>query len=566
MGTTSSTDSPALPVPRSALLELGLSDEQVDDAAARAPQVVAFQADRVDGAWFDVAAVGRALKAFRALRHTKTRRWFGQPLEPEPWQVVWVLAPTFGWKHPDGARIVRVLYVEVPRKNGKSTLSSGLGLVLLAADGEPGAEVYAAAGSLDQAKIVHGAARKMVDASPQFRSRLQVLANVIEYPKTGSIFRALSRVAEAAHGLNVHGGIIDELHVHRSRDLVDAIETGTGARDQPLIVFITTADEGEDGTIYAEKHGYTEQVAQATVTDPSHFGVIWAADEADDPFDPATWAKCNPGLGVTVNEAYIAKEAKKAASSPGYYPTFLRLHLNRRIRQRAKWFDPLAWDQTGAQLLSAPDLAGRECYGGLDLANTRDFTAYGWLFPPVEGDADGGKWKFLARLYLPAAAVERRGRMKAQILTWAEQGWVTITDGNTTDYDRIEGDIAGDADRFDVVELAYDPWNSPQTVQHLQDGGMTVWPLHQTIAKLNSPSKQLDIWVAEGRLNTGGNPALRWMALNAITRGDSQGNFAPDKKHSEDNIDGVAALVNAVGAAIRERERVLEVDPMVMFG
>lgn len=550
METTSSTDQP--PVPRDALLELGLTDEQIDDALAKAPQVLARQAHLVDGAWFDVDAVAKVLKAFRALRHTKTRRWYGKPLDPEPWQVVWVIAPVFGWKHPDGTRIIRVLYVEVPRKNGKSTLSSGLGLVLLAADGEPGAEVYAAAGSRDQAKIVQGAAGKMVQSSPAFRQRVTVLRDVIEYPSTGSVFRALSRIAEAAHGLNVHGGIIDELHVHKSRDLVDAIETGTGARDQPLIVFITTADEGEDGTIYAEKHGYTEMVAAGTVQDASHYGVVWAASETDDPFARDTWVKCNPGLGVTVSEEYLAKEAGKAAKSPGYFPTFLRLHLNRRIRQRAKWFDPRHWDTGG--MLVEPDLAGRACYGGIDLGNTRDFTAYGWLFPPLDDDPDGGKWKFLARLYLPEAAVERRGRLKNQILTWADQGWVTITTGTTADYDRIEADIMRDADRFDVVEVAYDPWNAPQLVKHLEEGGLTVWSLPQNMARLNTPSKQLDVWVANERLNTGGNPALRWMALNAITRGDSNGNIAPDKKHSEDNIDGIAALVNSVGAALRERE------------
>src|SRR5690606_5756821 len=293
MATTRSTD---LPVPREALLELGLTPEQIDEAARARPLVVAFQADQAEGAWFDVERVRKVLRALAAFKHTKGR-WAGLPLRLgkglAPWQVVWVIAPVFGWVRYDDevdavVRVIRVAWVEVPRKNGKSTISSGIGNVLLLADGEIGAEVYAAAGDKLQARRVFDDAKRMCLTSKAARARVEPLAEVIRVPRTGGIFRVLSKVAEAAHGLNVSGAIIDAVHVHKRRDLVDAVETGTGARTQPLVVFITTADEATEGSIYDEKHNYTRKVAEGIVDDPTHYGVMWAAEDTDDPFDKAT--------------------------------------------------------------------------------------------------------------------------------------------------------------------------------------------------------------------------------------------------------------------------------------
>lgn len=573
-----------LPVPREQLEAWAddpefrwLDRDGLAEALGSSPLVCGFQADEVEGAWFDPAAVVRALRALSALKHTKTRRWSGTPLRPDPWQIVWILAPVFGWKNPDGDRIIRVLWCELPRKNGKSTLSSGIGLVLFAADDEPGAEVYAAASSRGQAGIVFGEAKTMAMASPALRSKVQALAQVMRHPKSGSIFLALSRIADAAHGLNVHGGIIDEVHVHKSRDLIDAIETGTGARSQPLIVFITTADDGDLVSIYAEKHNYTRQVADRTVKDPSHYGVIWAAEDTDDPFALATIRKANPGCGRSVSEEYLLAQAAKAQTTPSYFPTYARLHLNRRIRVATKWLDLQAWD-LGAGMVVEEELAGRDCYGGLDLSNVSDFAGYVLLFPPADDDKPErcercsvkGKpvkhlrWRVLPRIWVPRAAIEKRGPMRNQLLAWEKAGWLRVTDGDMTHYDAIESAIGADASKFNLLEMAYDPWNVPQLVSHLQDGGLTVWPLNQTVSKLNAPAKWIESLVGSHLLNHGGHPVLRWMAANAITRGDANGNIAPDKQKSAEKIDGISALVNAAGAATRDRDEALALDGSLM--
>lgn len=555
------TSEKRLPVPREFLHAVGLTDEQIDDALQRAPLVVT-PPPTGEGLVFRADQVVRTLNALRSLRHTKTRRWGGKPLDPDPWQIVWIIAPVFGFyycdDHPDeelaGTRVIRWCWIEVPRKNGKSTLSSGLALILLAGDGEPGAEVYTAAGSRDQAGIVFEDAKKMAAASPRLAAKVEPQRSLLRHPTSGSFLRSLSRVAEAAHGLNVHGGVIDEVHVHKSRDLVDAIETGTGARDQPLIVYLTTADEGEQTSIYAEKHGYVRKQADGVVVDPTSWGVIWAAEKDDDPFALETIAKANPGFGVTVARTYLEAQAAKAQTTPSYYPTYARLHLNIRMRQAAKWFDMRTWAAGARKPVYEHELHGKRCWGGVDLGATSDFTAVAWLF---DGEQfDDGLWRLFTRLYVPEAAVMAEGRspMRSHLTAWAAAGHMRITDGDATDYDLIESEMFVDADRFDVVEVAYDPWNAPQTVQHLQAAGMTVWPMRQQIAALNAPSKQLELWVAKRRLLHGDNPVLTWMASNAVTRGDANGNIAPDKRKSEEKIDGIAALVNAVGAATRDRE------------
>ncbi|MGY5533189.1 terminase large subunit domain-containing protein [Streptomyces sp. C-3] len=303
-----------LPVPLDALRELGLSEDEIAQALASRPLVVAAQAANAPGAYFDVAAAHRAVDAIQSFKHTKGR-WGNSRLKLSPWQIVWVIAPIFGWLAFDAelgrpVRVIRSVWCEVPRKSGKCTLSSGIGLVLLLADREIGAEVYAAAGSLPQAERVFDDAKRMALTSRAVRGRVEVLRGLIRVPRTGGIFRALSKIAETAHGLNVSGAIVDEVHVHKRRDLIDAIETGTGARDQPLIVYITTADEGVEGSIYNEKHVYTRRCADGIVDDPAHYGVIWAADESD--------GERSPRPAAANSRTFMSGTARAGRSRPSY--------------------------------------------------------------------------------------------------------------------------------------------------------------------------------------------------------------------------------------------------------
>ncbi|MEU3686991.1 terminase large subunit [Streptomyces narbonensis] len=555
MTETFSTD--VLPVPRDALLALGLTDEEIDHAAASRPLVLAHQAHQQEGAYFSVEAAARAIKAIESFKHTKGR-WGSSPLKLAPWQVVWVIAPVFGWLWYDpeierDVRVIRSVWIEVPRKNGKSTLSSGIGLALLLADREVGAEVYAAAGSLPQAERVFDDAKRMALTSNAVRGRVDVLRGVIRVPRTGGVFRALSKIAETAHGLNVSGAIVDEVHVHKKRDLVDAIETGTGARDQPLVVFITTADEGEEGSIYDEKHTYTRRVAEATVPDPGHYGVIWAAEEGDDPFSESTWRKANPGLGVSPSLAYMRREAAKAKATPSYYPTFCRLSLNMRMRSSTRWLPMPLWD-ANAGVVDDKKFRYRRAWGGVDLSAVSDLSA--WVMV-VESRQPGVELEVISRFWLPE---ERVDELEAQLLVplrqWARDGLLTLTEGDAIDYDAIERQIISDCRRLDVQRISYDRMFAGQLVQRIdaKTRGVDLVPVAQTYLGMGPGSKELERLLREERIRHGGNPVLRWHAGCTEIYADGNDNIRPvkpDRHKSSSRIDGIAATVMAMDGYLR---------------
>ncbi len=559
MATT--TPSIELPVPRDALLELGLTEEQITEAEAAAPAVLAFQADQHPDAWFDVGRVQKALKALGAFRHTKGR-WAGVRLRIgeglDPWQVVWIIAPIFGWVYHDpeidaDVRVIRSAWIEVARKAGKSTLSSGISNVLLLADGETGAEVYAAAGSTLQAGRVFEDAKRMLLTAPAARKRCELLKEVIRVPRTGGILRVLSRVAETAHGLNVSGAVIDEIHTLRlRRALVEAIETGTGARDQPLIVFITTADEGEDGTIYDEKHTYTRNVANGVVQDPGHYGVIWAADESDDPFAEATWRKANPGLGKSPTWAYMRREAKKAATTPTYFPTFCRLSLNRRMREQTRWLDISRWDDLTGPVDRAK-LRGRRAWGGLDLSAVSDFTAWAaW----AEGD-EPGVLDLMTRFWVPGERVEQLERkLLVPLGQWIAEGLVTATEGDVIDYKAIKAAVIGDCRHLDMQRVSYDRMYAGQLVQDLDAElkGIELVPVAQTFLGLSPACKELERRLGSRSMRHDGHPVLRWMASVVEVKNDGLDNIRPvkpDRAKSTSRIDGIQAAVTALDGLVR---------------
>jgi phage terminase large subunit-like protein len=519
---------------------------------------VAFQLADQPGAWFDVDAARRVVRAIESFKHTKGR-WGGSALRLAGWQKLWVILPAFGWLYLDeelerSVRVARTVYVEIPRKNGKSTLSSGIGLTLLMADRETGAEVYAAAASLEQAKRVFDDAKRMAQTSKAVKGRAEVLTSVIRVPRTGGVFRALSRIAETAHGLNVSGAVIDELHVHRTRDLVDAITTGTGARDQPMVVMITTADDAQEGSIYDEVHGITEKVANRVMNDPAHYGVIWAADEADDPFSPATWAKANPGLGTSPTMAYMRREAEKARTTPSYYPTFLRLSLNVRSKASTRWIDVRSWDRV-AGMVDEAALKGRRAWGGLDLSAVSDISA--WVLA-VESKQQGVELELVSRFWLPSERLEELQRqMQVPLAQWAREGFLKLTEGDAIDYDTIERQVLEDCKHFDVQWIGYDRMFAGQLVQNVDretKRGVKVTPISQTFLGLSPACKELDRLLLEQRFLHGGHPILRWMAGCVETIADGNDNYRPtkpDRKKSQARIDGIAATVMGLDGYLR---------------
>lgn len=519
------------------------------------PKIKTPEPRKVKGALFDADRVDRVISAFRRLRHSKGQ-WAGRPLDPDVWQVAYVLAPVFGWVRwsDEADRYVRVIstaYVDVPRKNGKSTMCGGIAIYLTAADGEQGAEVVAAASTRDQAGFVFAPIKVMAQKAPALKGHVTALASKILHPKSGSYFQVISSVADAQHGANLHGGVIDELHVHKTPELVEVIETSTGSRAQPLIAMITTADDGRQDTIYARKRDYIEKLAKGVLKDETTFGVVFAADETDDPFAVETMKKANPGYGISPTAAYLKKAALKAQNSPAEKSSYLRLHLGLRTKQQTKYVDLELWDRN-AGLVVLERLKGRAAYGGLDLAATSDLCSLAWLFP----DEDWQGFDVLWRHWLPERAFDKlNDRTAGNAQVWRDEGWLTVTSGDTADYDFILEQMKADQDAFSVKSVGYDRWNASQLVNDLTGEGFDMVKIGQGFISLSAPLKAIKHTLLSGTADTprfrhGGNPVMRWQTDNLAVATDAAENVKPDKAAAGDKIDGWSAAVDAMAVVL----------------
>ena len=497
------------------------------------------------GIWFDEAAALRACRFFSFLKHSKGE-WAGTTIQLEPWQLfnTWNL---FGWRRADGFRRFRTGYTEVARKNGKTTWAAGIGLYLMDADGEPGAEVYTAAVKRDQARIAHQEATRMVKSSPLLRKRIRVFKDNLHNEKTASKFEPLGRDADSTDGLNVQGAIVDEVHAHPNRDMWDVLETATGSRRQPLIVGITTAGFDRQSLCW-ELHEYSERVLEGSHGDDSWFGAIYAVEPEDDPFDESVWRKANPNLGISVKLDDMRRLASKAQEMPSALNAFLRLRLNRWTQSITRWMPIDAWERCGAHV-DADGLRGRTCYGGLDLSSTTDISALVWVFPP---EGTGDVFQVLCRFFIPEESMRERSRRdRVPYDSWVRQGLMTATPGNVIDYSYILAQIDEDAQRFDIAEIAFDRWGATRIVQDLEEGGLVVAGFGQGFASMSPPMKELEKLVLSGGIRHGGNPVLTWMAGNLVAREDPAGNIKPDKQKSTEKIDGMVSLIMGLDRAIR---------------
>jgi phage terminase large subunit-like protein len=474
--------------------------------------------------------------------------------------AAFVVGCLFGWRRSDGLRRFRSAYCAVPRKNGKSTLSAGIGLYLLVADGEQGAEVYSAATTRDQARIVFDEAKRMVTASPSLRRRIEPLINNLHVAATASRFMPLSSDSSTMDGLNVHGAIIDELHAHKTRGVVDVLDTATGARRQPLLFEITTAGYDRHSICY-EHHDYSSKVLDGVLQDVSWFAYVAGADDGDDWTDPEVWRKANPNFGVSVKQDDLARKAEKAIALPGAQNAFRRMHLNEWTEQAERWIDMAAWDACDASV-DLEQLRGRPCFGGLDLSTTTDVTALAWVFPPHHGD---DLWRVLSRYFLPEDNLRKRAeRDRVPYDVWARQGCLEATPGNVVDYGAIEQRIRNDSSLFQVREIAYDPWNATHIALRLQDEGATMVEFRQGFRSMSAPTRELEKLIVSAKLAHGGNPVTRWMAANVAVAQDPAGNLKPAKDKSTERIDGVVAIIMAIGRAMVANEEVA-CPPMAMW-
>lgn len=510
-------------------------------------------ADGVLGYRFDKRYAARVCLFIENLRHVKGAL-ANHLIHLEPWQV-FILTTVFGWVDADGKRRYRHVYIEVPRGNGKSALSSGVALYALSADGEPGAECFTFATKQDQAKIVFDVAKKMVQLSPNVARSMGIStqAHSVTVLKTGSVLKPMSSEGGTLDGLNTHLAVVDELHAHKTRELYDVVETSLGKRRQPLLWVITTAGFDTSGICY-EVRDYVISVLRRQTKDDSQFGIIYSIDvsdkegEGDDWKSEAALIKANPNWGISVQPAELLKQQKKAIATPSAANNFKTKYLDVWCSARSAWMDLSLWD-AAAQPCELDELEGHPCVIGLDLGAKNDVTAAVLLFPTEDGD---GKTRYYAvpKFYLPEETIERS--KNAQYRGWVEEGWITVTDGAMTDLARVEDDLRDWLSRFNVTAIAYDPWQAVQLAGNLSGDGAPMVEYRNTVQNLSGPMKTVEAMVLDGRLTHDGNPMMAWMMGNVVAKTDAKDNIFPRKERYEQKIDGPVALIYATAMTVSD--------------
>lgn len=394
-------------------------------------------------------------------------------------------------------------------------------------------------------------------AEPELASRSKVYTNAIVVESTGSVLKVISAEAYSKHGINAHGIIVDELHAQPDRELVDVLMTSTGARRQPLVIYITTADFDRP-SICNEKYDYATKVRDGIIEDPAFLPVIYEAKQDYDWTDPDVWARANPNLGISVSMEYLERECRRARETPSYENTFKRLHLNMKTQQDVRWLSMEAWDACGKLKFEESSLEGERCFAGLDLSTTTDISAFVMVFPREDGQV-----AIIPRFWIPAESAEKRERRdRVPYTTWARQGFIEMTSGNVVDYDTIRTRINELKERFNIAEIAIDPWNATQLSVQLQGDGFEVVTFGQGFKDMTAPSKELEKLVMSNKLMHSGHPVLRWMASNVAVETDAAGNLKPSKKKSTERIDGIVAAVMGLGRALQDEG---ESDPGVFL-
>jgi len=489
-------------------------------------------------------------KFIRLLKHTKGK-WAGVPFDLLAWEDE-IIEAVFGTLKKDGTRRYNTAYVEIPKKNGKSELAAAIALYMLCADEEWAAEVYGCAAERQQASLVFDVAVDMVDQCPKLRESIRPVLSVkrLVYLPTKSFYQVCSAEAYTKHGLNVHACIFDELHAQPNRSLYDVMTKESGAaRTQPLNFVITTAgDDPDRQTIGWEIHQKSLDVLSGVKKIPNWYAKIYGVGEDEDWTDEANWIKANPAVGHNLNmEAFRASfiEAQQSEADERF---FRQMRLNQWVKTRAaKWISQEVWDNN-AGLVVPEQLEGRKCYGGLDLSSKRDITAFVLVFPP---DGEEEQYIVLPYMWIPEDNMrERVEKDRVAYDEWVRNGYMQVTPGNVIDYKYIQKQVIDLRDKYEILEIGYDPWNAQQTATELTDEGLEMVEVRQGYKSMSPPMRELEALLHGKRMNVGLNPVMRWMFGNLEVRIDENDNIRPIKGKSTERIDGIVALINAMNRVI----------------
>lgn len=517
------------------------------------------------GIYFSEPRAQHILNFYKFVPHVKGVL-AGQPIELMDWHV-FILINIFGFVIPlvneetgevvmrsDGSgrpvmvRRFRTAYNEVARKNAKSTLSSGIGLYMTGADSEGGAEVYSAATTRDQARIVFEDAKNMVRKARSTLGRLFDFNKLAIYQEqSASKFEPLSSDANNLDGLNIHCAIIDELHAHKTRDVWDVLETATGARLQSLLFGITTAGFNKEGICYEQRdyaikvlRGYNSDV-EGAVKDDSYFAIIYTLDEGDDPFDETVWQKANPGLGICKRWDDLRRLAKKAKEQVSARVNFFTKHMNVWVTAESAWMDMIKWEKC-EYIAPQHELKTYPMWVGVDLAHKIDICAAAKLW-----QTDNGHVHADFKFWLPEGRLERCSRQQAELYRkWAEMDKLILTDGDVIDHAQIKSDLLEWIGGENLRELGFDPWSAMQFSLALAEEGIPLVEVPQTVRNLSEAMKETESLVYAGRFHHSNHPVMNWMMSNVTVKPDKNDNIFPNKSTPEAKIDGPVALFTAM--------------------
>jgi phage terminase large subunit-like protein len=528
--------------------------------------------------YFDGTGAGaRVCRFISRLRHVKGK-WAGQRIGLEPWQIFGLVC-VFGWRHKStDLRRFRTVFEEVPRKNAKTTKLAGVGLYMLAADEEFGAEVYSAATKKDQARIVFDIAQQMARMDGEFRARfgVEALTHSLIVRDTASKMLPLSAEGETLDGLNASCILDDELHAHKTRTLHDVLDSSTGSRAQALHWKITTAGSNRAGVCYDQRIYLTKilnavlkrhggmgyKVEGEAIDDETFWGVIYTIDEGDDPMDEAVWRKANPNYGISVDPDDMRRMATMAKVQSAALSEFLTKRLDVWVNADTAWMNMLLWDACADPGLKEEDFAGEPCIAALDAAFKKD------LFAKMKVFRRGQDYYAFGRYYMPEALLSRRGW--EHVAAWARSGYIRTTPGEVLDIEavreellgsdaclrrdvgaeRLLGDVPGDVARFDVRELAFDPAQLTQFANELAENGLLMVEMRPLVMNFSPAMKELEELVVAKRFHHNGDPVLGWAISNVVCHRDAKDNIYPRKQVEDQKIDPAIALIMAIARAM----------------
>jgi phage terminase large subunit-like protein len=503
---------------------------------------------RVFPYYFDPDAANKVCTFLSLMPHTKGK-WARkrETITLEPWQC-FAFCVLFGWKiKKNDRRRYRKAYFAVPRKNGKSIIGSGIGLFMFAADGEFGAEVYSGATTEAQAWEVFRPAKQMLERTPQLQQALgaEVWAKALLSPADGSRFEPV--IGKPGDGASPSCAIVDEYHEHDTSELVDTMETGMGAREQPLLLMITTAGFNIAGPCFDQEQD-AKKVLDGVLDDPELFALIYTIDDGDDWTSPAVLRKANPNFGISVDEDFLLAQQRQATQSASKQTRFKTKHLNIWCSAKSAWLNMLEWNKCADLALRPEQFRGERCYITLDLASRSDVCVIMLMFVrEIEGKQH---FYLFGHYYLPEHAIENDPKNSNAYRKWVIEGFLQQHDGAEIDFDLIEEDTLELIGHYGPEEVVFDPFRAAQLEQRLTKRGITAVEVGQTVKNLSLPMKEFESAIKAGRVHHDGNPLLTWMASNVVAKLDAKDNIYPRKEKPEQKIDGPVAAIMGIARAI----------------